>query len=134
MIADDHVHLVGGHVFPAGNVDAPGVDFGQGGTEVTEPAARSQAARVAVEEPDGAQERDPEYDESRGGSPNPSGSQVADHISVSNLWNMEMPATPAAPAARQSAALRAVMPPSARTGMATARTAWRRRLRPSGGP
>src|SRR5271157_5131679 len=134
MIAHDHVHLVGGHVFTAGNMDPPGVDFGQDGPQVAEPAARSQPSRVGVEQPDRAQQRDPKYHQSRGGSPNPGGSQVANHISVSNLWNMEMPATPAAPVARHSAALRAVMPPKASTGMATARTAWRKRSRPCGGP
>ena len=80
MIADDDVHLAGLLVFPAGHVDSPGVDSCHGAPQHPEPAARSQVARVNVKQPDDAQQRDPKQNERGGGSPNPSGSQNADHI------------------------------------------------------
>jgi len=49
-------------------------------------------------------------------------------------WNKEMPATPAAPAARQSGAFCEVTPPSANTGMETPAAASRNASRPSGAP
>ena len=49
-------------------------------------------------------------------------------------WNRRMAAMPDAPAWRQVEAFSAVMPPMAKTGMATARQTSVRRVRPCGGP
>src|ERR1035437_10069176 len=74
MIANDDVRLVPVEVFTAGNVDSPGVDSGNDAPQPAEPASGSQAARLNVKQPDGAQQRDPKENEGCGRSPNPRGS------------------------------------------------------------